>query len=326
MDARGGCCIARYGGNIHDVSKVDRIMMRFRPIAPKPATHSSGSGGSGNSTPDNGSSAYAKTGRGKRKYVRRMGGKSESNNNGSISVKKRCNCKRKYIRGGKSSSTGEDDSHGKSTLSTGSVSGGDDVVTLPLLPETPTVIVNQEESPARGTFEKGPMWLNFGGSNESGSGGFWMDGKVEMMAGPRIVGTWVRVECIISETWYEYAGLGGCTDDQKFMYLERDTCPGFISDGLNRVRWVNRAYKEMAVGQGENEEEEEEEEVLVWLVMKDGVQLPPKSWSAFTCSVRVITCGKEKNSVILPCDVWRLEGGRGFAWRLDTKAALSLGR
>ncbi|KAL0415716.1 UNVERIFIED_CONTAM: hypothetical protein Slati_3403500 [Sesamum latifolium] len=39
MDRRagGGCCIARYAGGAYDKSKVDRIMQRFRPIAPKPA-------------------------------------------------------------------------------------------------------------------------------------------------------------------------------------------------------------------------------------------------------------------------------------------------
>ncbi|KAK7858074.1 hypothetical protein CFP56_014543 [Quercus suber] len=37
------------------------------------------------------------------------------------------------------------------------------------------------------------------------------------------------------------------------------------------------------------------------------------------------TCGKERSSITLPCDVWRMDGG-GFAWRLDVKAALSLGR
>ena len=49
MDGRGGCCIARYAGaGAYDMSKVDRIMLRFRPIAPKPVaggTNSAGGGG-----------------------------------------------------------------------------------------------------------------------------------------------------------------------------------------------------------------------------------------------------------------------------------------
>ncbi|CBI15623.3 unnamed protein product, partial [Vitis vinifera] len=45
MDAKGGCCIARYAGGAYDMSKVDRIMLRFRPIAPKPTSAGSVSGG-----------------------------------------------------------------------------------------------------------------------------------------------------------------------------------------------------------------------------------------------------------------------------------------
>jgi len=132
----------------------------------------------------------------------------------------------------------------------------------------------------------------------------------------QVVGSWVKVESV-TDAWVEGYGLGR-TDEEKLINLERDSCPGFISDGLNRVRWANKAYKAM-VGEGAGE-------VVVWLVMKDDVRLPDnKSTAAFTCRVRVVRCGKEKNSLILPCDVWRMDGG-GFAWRLDTEAALSLGR
>ncbi|XP_022954927.1 uncharacterized protein LOC111457037 [Cucurbita moschata] len=63
-NGRGGCCIARYVGPPYDMSKVDKIMLRFRPIAPKPAV-SSGSGSAG-STPEK-SEVSGSTGRGKRK-------------------------------------------------------------------------------------------------------------------------------------------------------------------------------------------------------------------------------------------------------------------
>ncbi|XP_065851973.1 uncharacterized protein [Euphorbia lathyris] len=41
----GGCCIARYGGSGagYDSSTIDRIMMKFRPIAPKPVNGTSSS-------------------------------------------------------------------------------------------------------------------------------------------------------------------------------------------------------------------------------------------------------------------------------------------
>ncbi|KAH7684822.1 hypothetical protein IHE45_04G002700 [Dioscorea alata] len=36
MERRGGCCIVRYGSEPDVAWKMDRIMLRFRPIAPKP--------------------------------------------------------------------------------------------------------------------------------------------------------------------------------------------------------------------------------------------------------------------------------------------------
>ncbi|XP_071902012.1 uncharacterized protein [Coffea arabica] len=333
MDGRGGCCIARYAGNTYDMSKMDRIMLRYRPIAPKPATNSSCSG---SSTAEN-SGAYVKTGRAKRRYVRNSGKKKiASCSNGGVT--KKCRCARKR----KSPSPEENESMngGRSTVSTGSVSGGDGVgvgvVTLPLLPETPETnqrsSSSSQERPARGASSRGvekakvPMWLNF-----EGGGSSQRDGKAGGMVGQpvRVVGTWVRVECV-TETWAGvglddvYGGGLGCTDQEKVMNLDRDTCPGFVTEGLSRVVWVNRAYRAMVVGQ--EEAESSEEEVVVWLVMKEGFELPPKNWPAFTCRVRVVTCGKGNSSLTLPCDVWRLGGGHGFAWRLDTKAALSLGR
>ena len=45
MDRKGGCRIARYATGTYDMSKVDRIILRYRPIAPKPITGNSGRGG-----------------------------------------------------------------------------------------------------------------------------------------------------------------------------------------------------------------------------------------------------------------------------------------
>ena len=107
-------------------------------------------------------------------------------------------------------------------------------------------------------------------------------------------------------------------DKERRMSLERDTCPGFLSDGYGRVVWMNGAYRSM-VGQ-----EKETDEVTVCLVVKETASVAAVAlvYPAFTCRVRVqYTCG----SLTLPCDVWRMEGG-GFAWRLDVKAALCLGR
>ncbi|KAF2305984.1 hypothetical protein GH714_009279 [Hevea brasiliensis] len=67
-----------------------------------------------------------------------------------------------------------------------------------------------------------------------------------------------------------------------------------------------------------------EEIITVRLVMKEKI-LPYLYYPTFTCWVRLqYTWPKEKFSQMFPCDVWKMESG-GFAWRLDVKAALSLG-
>uniref|UniRef100_M0ZL25 DUF7950 domain-containing protein n=3 Tax=Solanum TaxID=4107 RepID=M0ZL25_SOLTU len=60
--------------------------------------------------------------------------------------------------------------------------------------------------------------------------------------------------------------------------------------------------------------------LVTWLVVKEKILLPNSS--AFACTVRILYT---KNSQTMPCDVWKMEFG-GFAWRLDAKAALRLGR
>ncbi|WCJ43901.1 hypothetical protein M5689_024610 [Euphorbia peplus] len=285
----GGCCIARYGGGGggggYDISTIDRIMMKFRPIAPKPAN-----GTSSSSSPEMNENTSS-SGRGKRRL----------NNHGV----RRCNNatnnrKRKLLTGDKTASAG--------------------VITLPLLPETPEIKIKRdpiEESP-----KNLPGWLSFG--REDGMM-MMIDPKVE------VIGSCVTVECV-TDTWVDLDELG-CTEVERRVNLERDRCPGFISDGYGRVTWMNEAYKEM-VREGEGE-------VVVWLVMKDkaAVTAALGSKDAFTCRVRVqnkkissTSCGsngKERSSgsMILPCDVWRMDQqGSSFAWRLDLTAALSLGR
>lgn len=311
MDGRGGCCIARYGGGVYDMSKVDRIMLRFRPIAPKPAN------GSSASSPEI-TDVSSRSGRGKKRFNTTNGNNSKRcNNNGSN------NRKRKVL------------SEEKVDV---------EVVTLPLLPETPDRkdTTAGRESPvdllSPGQKKSVPTWLSFG-SNENTKRSIHdqtvIDGAFSMTADrtavmPQVmrvvIGSCVTVECI-TDAWVDVDGLG-CTDEERRLNLERDTCPGFISDGFGRVTWTNEAYRKM-VGQGR---EDREGEVMVWLVMKDKVPATAALVinRAFTCRVRVQnqnTWGnmKEKSSITVPCDVWRMDGG-GFAWRLDVKAALSLGR
>lgn len=291
MDQRGGCCIARYAGGAYDISMVDRIMLKFRPIAPKPASangSTSGGGSSGSSSASPESSGTPRTGRGKRGHA----------------ASKKCGRRKRRCSP-------------ENTDSGGSVSGGEkDVKTLPLLPEAPDV----KEAAKKQRF---PLWLSFenGGRPSGGElvGAGSRDPAAEVARRVVAAASWVKVE-FVTDTWladfYPYGGIGR-TDGERVRSLEVDTCPGFVSDGLNRVRWTNAAYRRMVAG-----EAAAVGEVAAWLVVEEGVALPV-GCAGFTCRVRLVTCGNEKASKTVPCDVWRMECG-GFAWRLDTAAALSL--
>jgi hypothetical protein len=143
--------------------------------------------------------------------------------------------------------------------------------------------------------------------------------RTAVMARTRVVESWVTVESV-TDTCMDVRGIG-CTDMEKIKNLERDTCPGFVSDGFERVQWVNEAYKRM-VGQGE----EQLPECTVRLVAKQKERLLTWAYPAFTARVRLQHTWRNQKgctSKVVPCDVWRMDGG-GFAWRLDVKAALSL--
>ncbi|XP_042496920.1 uncharacterized protein LOC122075815 [Macadamia integrifolia] len=305
MDGRGGCCIAQYAGGAYDTSQVDRIMLRFRPIAPKPVV---GGGNSGSPIPEKNDSVY-KTGRAKRRYVR--------DNN------KRCNRKRRVYSEEKKDGSSEDTSHTTTV-----------VTLLPLLPEMP----DRKETPVRNysppsdldlkavatssstsrPVQQAPIWLNFNSPAKGSDFGDVVDRMGVMQQPVRSVGSFVTVERVTEGYVDGDQGLG-YTNEEKRKNLERDTCPGFISDGLNRVEWTNKAYKRM-IGGGEEGGGGVE---MVWLVTKERL---PLSCPAFACRVRLqYTCRKERHSLTVPCDVWRMDGG-GFAWRLDVKAALCLGR
>ncbi|KAL4634329.1 hypothetical protein ACB092_04G192000 [Castanea dentata] len=312
MDGRGGCCIARYGANgVYDMSKMDMIMLRFRPIAPKPPA---GTGSSAGSSPEK-ADAYVKSGgRGKRRYVKSNNSNNSSNSSGSSSSgnsgsNKRCNSNKKR-------------------------KASPEVVTLPLLPETPDRKVSparlstpaEKKEVAAAARANLPVLLSFDGKKKNNSSdhqvGFWSSDRTVVMG----VGSCVIVECV-TDTWTVDGQLGS-TDEERRMSLERDTCPGFVSDGLGKVTWTNGAYRKMMM----MDHHHDHHEVAVWLVVKEEslreIMARTLSYTSFTCRVRLVqydTCGKERSSITLPCDVWRMDSG-GFAWRLDVKAALSLGR
>ncbi|CAM8940241.1 unnamed protein product [Rhodiola kirilowii] len=300
MDGRGGCCIARYAGG-GNANKMERVMLRFRPIAPKPATVSSDNKSSSGDT-----TTYVKAaaGRGKRKY------NTKRRSYGAGSRKQRVRASPEQINNNNNNNNNKraraDESSGETV-----------VVTLPLLPESPT------ESKTPTSRSAAPIWVSFNSTAAEINRFFTTPAnshrqqhraEIGRICGEGVMGSSVTVECV-TEMWVSGEGLRR-TDQERVRNLEWDTCPRFITDVHNRVTWTNRAYKKMVVG-----DMDKEVEVVVWVAMKEKV---PVSYPAFTCRVRVQhTCTKEIK--ILPCDVWRIDGG-GFAWRLDVKAALSLGR
>nr|GMC97379.1 uncharacterized protein LOC109158085 [Ipomoea batatas] len=65
----------------------------------------------------------------------------------------------------------------------------------------------------------------------------WRDGS------GRVVESWVMVDGM-TDTWVDGGELG-YSDTEKMKNLERDSCPALISDALNRVQWVNPAYRKL---------------------------------------------------------------------------------
>ncbi|OIW00280.1 hypothetical protein TanjilG_27531 [Lupinus angustifolius] len=284
MECRGGCCIARYAtGGAYDMSKWDKIMLRFRPIAPKPVSGKATTASGGSSSES--SNAFSAATRPKRKYVRSVKDNSNSNKR---------NTRRK-----------------STTLSSEQKQHQVPVVTLPLLPETPdlkdlTLPVTKEVLNNNNKTNKNiPLWLSFENLSHT---------KVEPY---RYYGATSSYSCVtvesVMDTWLEVESIGS-TDDERRVNLSKDTCPGFITDGYGKVTWMNGAYREM-VGEG----------ACVLLTMKKNVSATVTNPLSFTCRVRVVeydTCGKERSSFTVPCDVWRMDFG--FTWRLDVKTALSL--
>ncbi|XP_022036709.1 uncharacterized protein LOC110939324 [Helianthus annuus] len=279
MDGRGGGCIARYSGSnsrygeiTYGMSKVERIMLKFTPIAPKPMAAGSGSSCS---------TVEHSDGSGRTPRRKRSG-----------------------------------------------VHGGDTVVTLALMPETPE---RKENSPATsspsekqdvlfsGTTvnNKKPsqVLLSFNSMQSTAR-----DGHVIASPKPQklMVTSLVTVECVTA-TWMNGDGVG-LTDQARILSMEMDTCPSFITNSRDTVVWTNKAYREMITGS-----DNYSDEMVMVVVKKFNRVTLPVCHPAFTCTVKVTWGADRATAVTAPCDVWRLCNG-GYAWRLDVKAALSLGR
>lgn len=293
MDGGGEWGTLKYAGGVQDKTITSGIMLRFRPIAPKPVAGDPSSSGP-----------------------------LDESKNGIVLSKRK---KRKYVRVSKNSGNRR-----RKRIPPDPVTGDrskDIVTTLPLMPE-------KADLDGKGFFSYVP---------ENPDSQMCLSLKMDIpvpdvistsadpettavLTQKREVETWVMVDSLTGTCMDD--GALGRTDVEKMKNLEKDTCPGFISDGINRVLWVNDALKVMvAAGYfGDGWGGPPPPNTVVRLMMKEGLSFPPQYvFRTFSCHVRVVyTCQKDKNSKIVPCDVWRMECG-GLAWRLDVKAALSLG-
>ncbi|KAJ6298733.1 hypothetical protein OIU76_019817 [Salix suchowensis] len=280
-----------------DKTIINRILHRFRPIAPKPAT--------GNDL-DSSSSVFdikkmlaSKTLRRKRKYVRLLPEGSESKDGES------------------------QERIGKTWYSNDNFQD--------LAADNMKEYVDDQEN------QEHPMCFKFKLKQPMIEGYGKPDQTFVMLPQKRettVAESWVTVECVTDSTCMdERAVLLGCTDVERMRNLEEDTCPGFISDGLNHVQWMNGAYRKMVETARKEVSKERVQlyntapEVMVRLVIKEKLLRFVDCASAFSCWVRLQNSWqKEKCSkTAVPCDVWRMDFG-GFAWRLDVDSALSLGR
>ncbi|KAE8662909.1 Cytochrome C1 family isoform 1 [Hibiscus syriacus] len=282
---------------------INPIALRFRPIAPKPVTGESDSRGGqfGNKN------LLLCKPRAKRKYV---------------TVRKN-NIKRNKRSSSSPPPIPLDHDHRRTSNKT------EKIVTLQLLPEkTEAKGVINDESSAFLEENNQDLPCLFNSNLKSRSEESDRTDLVSQTERETVVESWVTVECV-TDTCMVGRELGN-TDVEKMKNLEEDTCPGFISDGFNRVQWVNRAYERMlTVGKGPKEwlPPVSPPEIKVWLVIKKDL---PNFCTAFSCKVRLqFTWLNKSSTIMLPCDVWKMDGPSGghggFAWRLDIEAALSLG-
>ncbi|KAG2264229.1 hypothetical protein Bca4012_078671 [Brassica carinata] len=270
----------RYAGKVQDKVSLDSLMLRYRPIAPKPTTGQPCGTGDNN----NNNNSYGK--RPKRKYVR-------------VSKNNKTTCR------GKS----------RSDVSDGREQTG--VVTLQLMPEKSdpsddyTPLDQDSLDPSLKTIIgvetlETSTWATFNGG------------------GTAEVETWVTVESVTGV--YDGSSTSHaveCTDVEMMDNLGKDTCPAFVSDASNRVVWVNEAYRRNVSGEDWSSSLSLPD-VMVWLVAEESTVAMYCNYLAFTCRVRMqYTWQETKHTKTVPCDVWKMEFG-GFAWRLDTTAALTL--
>ncbi|XP_027152713.1 uncharacterized protein LOC113755608 [Coffea eugenioides] len=280
-----------------------RMMLRFRPIAPKPID------GQANST-------------------HLLPEKTDGKSVGRVLKKKKYagNRKNSQLRNPKRERRNRKSPVEPSSLTSeqGSSSRDDSLVTLQLLPKRSD---DDKEQDLKST---GQVWCSNAEDyprnpdlrclSQSSSNDFVGYEKPVAMIESRVI-----VERVLTKACMELDGLGlGFSDVDKINKICADPCPGFVSDFSGKVQWVNEAFKKLVISDQEHKKHHHQAtELGVELVVKQ--EYLPYWDPSFACTVRFeYVWDGHKCSRVIPCDVWRMDFG-GFAWKLDINASLSLG-
>ncbi|XP_040385509.1 vegetative cell wall protein gp1-like [Oryza brachyantha] len=311
MERKGGCCLApRYAGQAAMAGQMGKIMLKFRPIAPKPAAMSPAPAPAP-------APAAPGAGRGKRKAVGGGGrrGRKPKKPAATAAVtaphapapvpvpaaeavpKVVGGCKEREKEKEKSFSSPSSSSSGMTSVD--SSPPPPPSATLPLLPVPPMETMTTQVA-----------------------GGSELPPAVAPAhsAGPSVVAprpllpaaALVTVEDVTS-VWRD--GADAPSSAARAGDEHDDDAPAFVSDQWGRVTWTNAAFHR-AVAPGLSR---------VALAAKGAVP----AWGScagFTCRVRVHPSSPHRRggSLVAPCDVWRLDAAGCYLWRLDLQAALSL--
>ncbi|KAG0520669.1 hypothetical protein BDA96_08G093900 [Sorghum bicolor] len=331
MERKGGCCLApRYGAAGPAAAQqqagaswqMGRIMLKFRPIAPKPAAMAPVPA----PTPVVAGPSVGAAGRGKRKAVCGAGGGRRGRKPkkaaavvtaapalAAAAAQDAGDCK-KDCEKEKSSSSRSSSSSGMTSVDSSPPPPQHHLPTLlPLMPvtavedkgpaagaateELPAPVPSQVAAAATGSARPfAPRALRPGSAAWAAS----------LVTVEEVTATWRDGEAPPSSA--------ACVADDA---------PAFVSDQWGRVTWRNAAFVRAVPADDGGDEVETQTPVAL-----SGALPAWGTCSGFTCRVRWHSSPRRvgsTSSVVAPCDVWRLDAGGSYLWRLDLQAALTLG-
>lgn len=292
MERKGGCCLApRYaaGAQAGQAWHMGRAMLKFRPIAPKPAAMA---------PPP---MPAVPAGKGKRKAAAGGAGRRgrKPKKSATVAVPAPTTQKLDYVQD-------------KPLSSPSSSSSG------------MTSVDSSPPPPLPATLPLMPALLA-----EEGFGGAAPVANLAPAHVARLVLPPHALRQLVSSVTVEdVTGIWRDGEAPYAAACGGDEAPTFVSDQCGRVTWTNVAFNRAVSGREDADAamalSAAASEVRVVLAAKDGAPVPAwGSCAGFTCRVRVPYACPRRGSLVAPCDVWRLDAG-GYLWRLDLQATLSL--